>query len=150
MVNQVLLDIRALAILEQSDMALKGILDRLVLNSRDEEVNRFLRLLRKERSFSRRSYVFVALGELILSSLLVIGGLVLLAPAVAGINVPSELYTYFSGVILYLTTTGPFFPMLRIMEFALAIILLLSAVYTLRQAASSVRDAGLMLEPSAD
>ncbi|MDG6934320.1 MAG: hypothetical protein JRN68_06440 [Nitrososphaerota archaeon] len=148
MVNQLLLDIKGFMIMQQSDSQAKLVLDRMVREAHDENVNRFIELVRKGRSFSRRGYVLIAVGEMILSALLIIGGLVLFAPAVAGLDVPAAVYDYFVHVLAYINGGGPLFLLTKVLEFVFAVVLLLSAVLTLRQASLAMKEAGLTIEPS--
>jgi hypothetical protein len=148
MVNQLLLDIKGFMIIQQSDRQAKLTLDRMVREAHDDNVNRFMELVRKGRSFSRKGYILVAIGEMILSALLIIGGLVLFAPAVAGLDVPAAVYSYFVHLLAYINGGGPFFLVTKILEFVFAILLLLAAVLTLRQASFALKEAGLTIEPS--
>lgn len=148
--NQILLDIKAFMIVQESDMKAKHTIDRLILESHDEYVNRFVGLISKKRSISRGGHVLAAIGELLLSSFLIIGGIVLLAPSIVGLNTPEQLYNYLIQILAYLTSNGPLFPLARIMGFAIAALLLLAAVFTLRLAASSIEEAGLMVQPGGE
>src|SRR5579875_3739031 len=125
-------------IVQESDMKAKHTIDRLILESHDEYVNRFVGLLSKKRSISRRGHVLAAVGELLLSS------------SIVGLNTPEQLYNYFIQILAYLTSNGPLFPFARIMGFAIAALLLLAAVFTLRLAASSIEEAGLMVQPGGE
>lgn len=148
--NQILLDIKAFMIIQESEVKAKHTIQRLILEAHDEYVNRFLRLAGGEKKSSKTSHIIVAVGELILSSFLILGGLVLLAPFIANLSTPSQLYGYLSQVLLYLTSNGPLFPSARIIGFSLAALLLVSAMYTLRMASSSIKEAGLLVHSGAE
>ncbi|MEM3637650.1 MAG: hypothetical protein QXX17_01320 [Conexivisphaerales archaeon] len=144
--GQILLDIKAFMIIQESDIKARQLIDRLILESHDEYINRFLRLFSRERSIRRGALVLAAIGELLLSSFLILGGFVLLAPAIAGFTTPNQLYNYFVQILTYLTSNGPLFPFARIIGFAIAALLLLAAVFTLRLAATSLSESGLMVQ----
>lgn len=148
--NQLLLDIKAFMMVQESDIEAKHKINRMILESHDEHINRFVKLLSRQPIVGRGSYILTAIGEMLLASFLIISGFVILAPSIAGINSSSQLYDYFSGLLLYLTSGGPFFPLTKIIGFVIAALLLLAAVFSLRLASLSLKEAEMMVQPAAD
>ncbi|MDG6928984.1 MAG: hypothetical protein JRN39_02965 [Nitrososphaerota archaeon] len=147
MLRQVALDIKGAMLLGASDEATKRALEKVVNDSHDEHVQHFFALVREGKGAGgRASALAMALGEIVLASVLIIGGLILLTPLVAGISQPEQLYTYLVQALLAPIVTTPLFPFVRAIEFGLAIVLMLAAMYTLRQAGASFRKAELVIE----
>jgi len=143
-VDQLVLDIKALMLLKQSDQSIQLRLQSAVLETRDEDIQRFLKLIQRKRESNKRASFFVALGELILASLLAIAGLVTLAPAVVGFGSPQQIITYFSDILSFVSQREPSGVLIVFIEFVFALGLLLSSFYSLRLAATSLKEADLI------
>jgi hypothetical protein len=141
-VNQILLDIKSLMLLSSpaSDESVTKLVEEKIAYSRDEEVVRFLGMVQPEKRVrSIRGPIFAALGEMILASFFVIVGFAILAPTIMGLGSPSQLSSYFTRIISSLTVQRfEANPVMPLVEFVLALILLLGAFYNLRSAATSL------------
>ena len=148
LVSKIALDVKALTLLYGSDASLGDLLRRDFLESRDENMKRFVGLLQAGRESRRSGALMVALGELVLASFLAIIGIAAFAPDLIGLNTPKELADYFSGLVPSSLGSGPLFPAVVALEFALAALLILGSFYTLRQASVSLKQAGLVIDSS--
>jgi hypothetical protein len=141
--DELVLDIKSLMLLYPTDERLEGALQTLSSSS-DPEVLRFISLVQKrEKKASEGGYFLMAVGEIILASLLFIGGLALIAPTLLGLGSPEEFSTFvtaIAGAISSQTLTNPLIPVL---EFIIALSLLLSAFFTLRAASQSLKETGI-------
>ncbi len=148
LVSKIALDVKGLTLLYGSDASLRDLLRRDFLESRDENMKRFVGLLQTGRESRRSGALMVALGELVLASFLAIIGIAAFAPDLVGLNTPKELAGYFSGFVPSSLGSGPLFPAVAALEFALAALLILGSLYTLRQASASLKQAGLVIDSS--
>jgi len=89
----------------------------------------------------------VALGELLLASILILAGAVALAPNLVGISSPQQIVNYLLEQISDSLSNSPIYPYASFIGFAVGALLLLSAFYTLRQAALDLRKTGLLVKP---
>lgn len=143
LLEKLILDIKALVLLQGSDAELKAKLGRKLAASQDQSVRKFVDALQTGQNRSSFRQVVIALGELALASLLVVAGTVTLVPTVVGIHTTGGLVQYFAEKVYGAVGTTPISPYVSFMEFALGALLLLSAFYALRQAALNLKEAGL-------
>jgi len=142
------LDIRALTLLYESDSKLGPVLERSFVESQDEHVTRFLRLIQPRRSSEQGGNIPMAVGEIVLASFLTIIGLAAFVPVMAGVSTPQQWLDYFTAVVSPSITSGPLYFGLPLLDFAFSAALLLGAFYSLRRAARNLKNAGMILEPS--
>jgi hypothetical protein len=145
--DRLILDIKALVLLHGSEAELKDALERRLAGSQDESVRRFVGALQKGGRPRAGRLLGIALGELILASLLVLAGTVALVPTVVGINSPAALVQYFATTVLAGVAASPLAPYAGALEYAVGAVLILFAFYTLRQAALNLKEMGLTIEP---
>lgn len=141
------LDVRALALLYESDADLRPVLERSFLESQDGYVRRFVSLLQSRRPAEDEGSVPVALAEIVLASFLTIVGIAAFVPVMAGLSTPQQWLNYFSSALVPSFTTGPLYLGVPILDFVFAAVLLLGAFYSLRRAAKNLKSAGLVVEP---
>jgi len=145
LVDRLVLDIKALVLLHGSESDLKDRLDRELVDSHDESVAKFVKALQKGEKPKSRGLVIMAAGELVLASLLVLAATVVLVPVFVGVSSPGAYLQY----LLQDTYTGlgstPLGQYVSLIEFALGAVLMLSAFYTLRQAAANFKESGLAI-----
>jgi hypothetical protein len=139
LMDQLVLDIKSLMILNPSEDQVKTLVENRIVSSHDDQISRFVSMLQTKKTLGTRSYIISAMGEMILASFFVVLGLAILAPAIAGLNTPNELVTYFSQ-ILSTWITEPFAnnPIVPIIEFVLGLLLILGGFYNLRLAAQNL------------
>jgi hypothetical protein len=147
LLEKLVLDIKALVLLHGSDVDLKEMLQRELVESHDETLRKFVESLQSGKRPGTGRLVVMAAGELILASLLVLAGTVTLIPVMAGITSPQRLVDYFAGQINTPLAGSPLYPYAGLIEFAVGALLVLSAFYTLRQAALSLKEVGLTIKP---
>lgn len=140
------LDVRALTLLYDSDADLRPVLERSLLESRDEYVIRFVKLLHSRRPTDDGGNLPVALGEIVLASFLTIVGLAAFVPVMAGLSTPRQWLDYFSNALVPTFTSGPLYLGLPLLDFVFSAMLLLGAFYSLRRAAKNLKNAGMILE----
>lgn len=145
LLERLVLEIKALVLLHGSDAELKERLRGKLVDSHDESIRRFVRAMQAVRPSETGRLLAMAAGELVLASLLVVAGTVVLLPTVVGINTPAGLIQYFAERVYGTVGASPLSQYVSFMEFALGAVLMLSAFYTLRQAALNLREAGLSI-----
>ena len=143
LLDKLVLQVKAVSLLYGSETELRRKLEGKLVGSNDESVKRFAKALQTGEGGRTGGLVVVAVGELVLASLLVVAGAVILVPTVVGINTLSGLVQYFSERVT--STVGQSFltPYLSLAEFILGVILVLSAFFTLREAAAHLKEAGI-------
>ena len=147
MLDKIVLDAKALVLLHGSDSELKERLRKKLVDSKDEDTRRFVEAL-QVRPSPRHAHLFlIALGELMLASLLVFAGTVVLIPTVAGIDTPAALAQFFAEKAFGAIGSSPLAEYSSFIEFVVGALLVLSALYTLRQAALNLKQLGLSIEP---
>ena len=138
--TRLLLDIKALMLLSNSDASLGSLVQDKIISSHDEQIVAFVSLLdSKKKPESGRSFLFIALGEMVFASILSVLGLALLAPSVAGLSSSSQLLSYFSQIVTAMSPTSFSNPIIPIGAFILAVLLLIGAFYNLRTAAANLK-----------
>lgn len=146
LLDRLILEIKAVALLYGSEAELRKKLEDRITNSQDESVRRFAKALQTEAPRETGRLLAIALGELLMASILVVAGAVILVPTVVGVN-------SFAGLLQYLAerTSGslvgsPLSQYLSFVEFAVGLVLMLSAFFSLREAASNLKQAGLTVK----
>jgi hypothetical protein len=139
--DNVVLNIKALMLLDTSEESLQQLIDTKLSNSHDEEIKRFLKLTRssKNEKGSTRDYFLVAIGELLIASFLIISGLATLLPSVFGLSSPQELVNFIAQITSKISVQTLSDPMVPGLELLLAILLLLGAFHAVRLAALNLR-----------
>ena len=144
--DSLLLDIKGVSLLYGADTELRDRLEEKFAESNDESVQRFVKALQMERPTETRGTLALALGELLTAAILTVAGAVVLVPTVIGVNTLSSLVRYFAEKTSGTVGTSPLSPYLSFMEFAVGVVLLLSAFFSLREAALNLKKAGLTVK----
>ncbi len=142
--DDLILDIKALVLLSNSQQILRKTVEERLSSSHDEDVTKFLSIVRSTHKASQAGYFLLALGQLILAAFLVIAGLASVAPALLGLTSPGELASYFDGIISAISSSGLSNPVIAFLNFAFAVALLLAGFYSLKVASSNLKDAGVV------
>ena len=143
-VNRLLLDIKALVLLSESDAELSLTVRENIMGSHDEQVTKFISSIQPTgNTGNRRGHFLTALGELTLASFLTIVGLSLLAPSLMGIQSPDQLLSYFTEVVNGISANSFSNPLIPFFDFLFALMLLLGSFYLLRHASVDLKHAGL-------
>jgi len=146
LLDKLILDIKALVLLHGTDADLQTRLQNRIVHSHDESVNRFVSSLQVARKPDTTRLTVIAVGELLLASLLIVAGAVALAPNLAGASSPQAVLNYFISQISNSVSNSPIYQFASLVTFLVGTALLLSAFYTLRQAALNLREMGLILK----
>lgn len=146
LLEKLILDIKALVLLQPSDKALKEQIQAGIVRSNDESILKFVDSLQSVKKPGSSRLVVIALGELTFASLLVLVGAVALIPTVVGASTPADLVRYFADHLYGGIGNSPLSPYVSAIEFAIGAVLMLSAFYTLRQAAMNLKEAGLSIK----
>ncbi len=146
LLHRIILDVKAFVLLQGSEVELKKTLHEELVDSHDEAVRKFVDSLQSRHKPETGKLLIIAVGELILSSLLVLAGTLSLIPVMVGITTPQGLIDYFSGQFYTTLGNSPFSQYTGLIEFAAGGLLILSAFYTLRQAALSLKEVGLAIK----
>ena len=147
LLDRLVLDIKALVLLQGSDAELKAELQGPIVQSPDESIGRFVAAMQVEKPPHAARMVAVAVGELFLASFLVVVGVVTLAPQIAGISTPQGFLQYATSSAATALAQSPFSGYLPFLEFAVGVALMLSAFFVLRQAALNLKAADLSVKP---
>ena len=147
LLDKLILEIKAIALLYGSEFELRVRLDDRIVGSHDEDVRRFVKALQVGRHKATGRLLATALGELVMASVLVVAGTIILAPTVVGVSTLASLVQYFAERTSGTVSTSPLSPYLSFVEFAVGILLMLSAFFALREAALNLRQAGLSIKP---
>lgn len=143
-IDRILLEIKALSFLSASDEAMADRLRDRILASHDEDVKRFLSAVEPVRPSRAWGQILIGVGELVLAAFLTVMGILTIVPSILGLDSPGQVVRYFGDVFTGISTAGLSDPVILSMSFAMAIFLLLSAFYTLRQAAPHLRRGGVV------
>jgi hypothetical protein len=147
LLDRLILEIKAISLLYGSEEELRERVGAKIIESHDENVRKFARALQSRGAEEARGRLALALGELLTAAILVVAGVVVLVPTVGGVNTLSSLVQYFAERTSGTLGTSPLSPYLTFMEFAVGVVLLLSAFFALREAAGNLRRAGLAVKP---
>ena len=147
LLDRLILEIKAVTLLYGSESELKSKLEDRVTGSHDEDVQKFVKAVQVGKQKKTGRLVAIALGELVLASVLVVAGAVVLVPTVVGEKTLSSLVQYFAQRVSGSLASSPLSPYLSFMEFVLGLALVLSALFALREAASNLKEAGLAVKP---
>ena len=142
-IDRILLEIKALSFLSDSDEVMVGRLRDRILASHDEDIKRFISAIERVRPARAWGQILIGIGEILIAAFLAVAGFVVIVPSVLGLNSPGQVAQYFGDLFYGVSSAGLSDPVLLSMSFILAVFLLLAAFYTLRQAAPRLRGAGL-------
>jgi hypothetical protein len=142
LVDKLILDVKAFVLLGGDETQLRETLRR-VADSPDDDVRRFVDALQNKKPASTTKLLAIALGELVMASILVVAGAVALVPTVVGANTITALAQYFEARTAEGLSTTLLAPYVSLLEFAVGVFLVVSALYALREAASTLKEAGL-------
>jgi hypothetical protein len=138
--DQLILDIKAISLLSDNDETLGRVVNERIRGSQDEQVKKFVGLLIPKAKSSSGGSFLAALGEMILASFLFIAGLSLLAPSLLGLQSPGQLLAYFQQLISDLSSKAFSNPILPVLDFIIALALLLSAFQLLRMSSAGIKN----------
>ncbi len=146
LLDRLVLDIKAVSLLHETETELREKIEDRIAGSNDEGVRKFVRALQTGAPAQTGRRLALALGELLTAAILVVAGAVVLVPTVAGVNTLSDLERYFAERVSGTVGSSPLSPYLSFMEFAVGVVLLLSAFFALREAATILKQAGLAVK----
>jgi hypothetical protein len=138
--DRLILNIKALVLLKSSQSELQKIVEKKLLNSHDDDVREFLKLLKN--SEKGRSFIVSALGEIVLSCILVFVGVLLIMPVLVDINSVSAFASYLETLATLALSKPVLFPAFLFLDFTLSLVLIASAAALLRRVARELRQAG--------
>lgn len=142
-INSIVLDIKALMLLATDSQSLDSKITKNFTESHDDSVREFVRKLAPTQREKPLPHVVTAIGELVLTAFLLLLGLSIVAPVLVGGTGPAYLIHYF-GSAEAATAGNPAGDGLVIaLNLLLSVLLLFSAVYSLRRAASNLRSSDL-------
>jgi hypothetical protein len=144
-VEKLALDMKAVGLLYPSDADLRTVLASEVLDPRDQQVMRVVSSLGAGKPKRGLATIIVALGELILTSFLMVGGVASIAGLFLGGTNPDMIIRYFGTAIGSDLASGPLYQLLPVLEVLLSVLLLVSSLYLLRRASLTLKEAGFGL-----
>jgi len=146
LLDRLILEMKAIALLHGSDAELRERMGTRLIDSHDEGVRRFVRALQTESRAETGRLLAIAVGELVMASLLVVAGTVVLVPTVAGVGTLAGLVQYLAERAGGVGAGSPLSPYISFIEFVLGVVLVLSAFFALREAASNLKRVGLSVK----
>ncbi len=147
MLDRLLLEAKGISLLLGSDAELRSALAGRLIESHDESVRRFVKAMQTKKPAETGRLLAIALGELVMASLLVLAGTVILIPTVVGVNSYTGLVQYFTDRASGVLGGSPLSQYLSFIEFGLGVVLMLTAFFSLREAAQNLKQAGLSVRP---
>jgi len=146
LVNQAVLDVKAMMILSSTVQDPDSLIKKKFLETPDEDVRNFTRIL-SESTPTRQNVVFLmGIGEMLLAGFLLIFGLIFSIPAVLGYKSMTTAGNYFQGLQDGLYHMSSSYPITAFVDFVIAILLLVAAFFTLKQAAYELKRVGLRIQ----
>ncbi len=143
LLDRLVLEIKALALLYGSEAELREVLEDEVVESHDENVRKFVKAVQTQGPIETGRRLAIAVGELVMASILVVAGTVALVPTVVGANTLASFVEYFAERTSGNMGTSPLSPYISFVEFGLGVLLMLSAFFALREAALNLKRAGV-------
>ena len=140
--DNLVLQVKALSLLYGSEEELRERLEGRMIGSSDEAIRTFVRSLQTGKKVQTGRLLAIALGELLFASLLVVAGTVILVPTVVGINTLQGLVQFFAERAGGSSGGALLTPYLSIVEFIIGALLVISAFFSLREAAANLKEAG--------
>ena len=150
LLDRLVLQVKAFSLLYGSEGELRERLEGRLLESNDEAVRRFVKALQTGGQGQTGRLVAIALGELLFASLLVVAGTVVLVPAVTGVNTLQGLVQFFAVRAGSSPVGSLLTPYLPSVEFAIGVLLVVSAFFSLREAAANLKQAGIVVKSGED
>jgi len=147
LLDRLVLDIKAATLLYGSESDLRDDLQTKIAGSQDQSVQEFVKALQLERPTHAGKLLAIALGELVMASILVVAGAVVLFPPAIGLNTVGSLTQYYASRVTGNLGGSPLSPFVSFVEFAIGVLLVLSAFFALREAASNLKEAGFAVRP---
>jgi hypothetical protein len=142
--DELALDIKGLMLLNPSDEPLAQMLSSNIVNSADPEITRFVSLVqKKDKRSSEGGYFLIAIAEIILASILFIGGLALISPTVLGLSSPQQFSIFVTSLAQSIASQTVSNPLIPALEFIIALSLLIGAFLTLRIASGTLKQTGI-------
>lgn len=146
LLDRLILQVKAFSLLYGSEGEVREKLEARFLESDDESVRMFVKALQTDVQRPTWKLVAIALGELLFASLLVFAGTVVLVPTVSGVNTLQGLVQFFAERVGESTGGSLLTPYLSFVEFIVGALLVISAFFALREAASNLRQAGVSIK----
>jgi len=145
--DRLILDIKALMILGQTKgEEITSLVEDRIISSQDSQVAGFVRMIQEtgRKPAKVKGLVFIAIGEMILASLMAILGIAILAPSVGGLSSPVQLFNYFSEIFQSAAVSqSSLSPVVPAIDLVFSLLLLLGAFYTLRMATTTLKESRL-------
>ena len=142
LLDRLVLDIKAATLLYGSEIELRDDLHTKIAGSQDQSVQEFVKALQLDKPSHAGKLLAIALGELVMASVLVVAGAVVLFPTAIGLNTFGSLAQYFASRVTGNLGGSALSPYISFVEFAIGVLLVLSAFFALREAASNLKEAG--------
>ncbi|MCL5438249.1 MAG: hypothetical protein M1148_03525 [Candidatus Thermoplasmatota archaeon] len=139
--DQVILSIKGLMLLAPGTAGSSNMIRKKISESLDDDLRNFASLVSVKRSHKVGSMVLMAIGEIIIASFLILmGALLAIPPVLTGGSGGLQSFLSATGTALSYSGSSVISSMV---DFFLSIILLLSAFYSIREAARSLNEAGI-------
>ena len=143
LIDRLVLDIEAVMLLQQTDPGIAAEVKRRIFDSKDEQILEFKREIQAEKSVGTKGLFFVATGEIIFASMMMLIGLSLVAPSLLGFLTPKDLIMFFESVDASLIYSGLYLGLVVLVDFTIAVLIMVAAFYSLMQAAMHLKQSGL-------
>lgn len=141
-IDELVLSVKAVMLLCGNSVECRNSLRERIRDMQDEEIDSFLDVFHKPQR-GLLPQISMAVGEIILASVLLFLGVAILTPALVGFSGPEAFLHYFVSAQVALINAVPYFPFVLLTDFIVAIALLSSAFYALKESAEKIESAGL-------
>jgi len=114
-----------------------------ILQSQDPEIRAFIDLITSRQKISVRGLIFIAMGEIAFSALLIFISLSFIIPAFFAYASPDVILHYFSIALGTVSSSRIITTAVTLIDFVICVVMLLSALQLLRAASETLRNAGI-------
>lgn len=143
MAEKLKLDVKASMSLARNSNRFLNMLSKEFLNSQDPDVRAFMDLLSSRQRVSVRGLIFIAIGEIAFSAILIFFSLSFIIPAFFAYSSPYEVLHYFYDAVNLVSLNSAIDAAVVLVDFIICVIMLLSALQLLRVASETLRNAGV-------
>lgn len=141
-IDELVLSVKAVMLLCGNSVECRNNLRDRIQSMHDDEINDFIDIFHKPQR-GVVPQISMAIGEILLASILLFVGVAILTPALVGFSGPDSFLHYFVSTQVALINAVPYFPFVLLTDFIIAIGLLSAAFYALRESAEKIENAGL-------
>lgn len=142
LIDATVIDIKALMLLMEKKSDFYNQIRRKFAESGERDIRLFTEIISREKDLRKGRTIIISTGELLLSAFLILFGISVAIPSLEGINSFNALISFYTGTQYYFHGFVSV-ALILLIDLILSVLLLISAFYTIREAAIRIREAGL-------